>query len=442
MSKRPRLCMVVHGYFPLDPRVLREARAARAAGWDVDVVAIRRPGEANAEIVDGVRVRRLPFAHRRGGGLGRLVVEYGGFTAAASFLLGLRVAFRRYRVIQVHNPPDFLVAAALLPKLFGARLLFDVHDLSSDMFDMRFRDRPAAAVIERFLGRVERLATHLADAVITVHEPYKAELVRRGAPAERISVVMNTVDEALLPAGEAPKDEHFRIVYHGTIAPHYGVELIVEATAMFAPDDSNVRLEIYGDGDAVAEVRALAESLGIGDRVLVTGEQIAQRDVLARVAGASVGVVPNRPTRLNQFALSSKLFEYVVLGVPAVSADLPTIKAHFGEDEVKYFEAGNAASLADALRDVARDPKGAAKRAAAARLRYDREYDWSVSSQEYVATLARLRGPRSASAQKQATTSGVATAPSPQSARGPDTLDLDSTDANGLVAGDSEDTLA
>ena len=58
---------------------------------------------------------------------------------------------------------------------------------------------------------------------------------------------------------------------------------------MFAPDESNVRLEIYGDGDAVAEVRALAESLGIGDRVLVTGEQIA----LARRAREGL---PERPS--------------------------------------------------------------------------------------------------------------------------------------------------
>ena len=406
MSKRPRLCMVVHGYYPLDPRVLREARAARAAGWDVDVVAIRSPGEASVETVDGVRVRRLPFAHRRGSGFGRLLVEYGGFTVAATSLLGVRVGFRRYTVVQVHNPPDFLVVAAIVPKLFGARLLFDVHDLSSDMFDMRFHGRRAAVAVERALGLVERFATRFADAVITVHEPYKAELVRRGAPAERISVVMNTVDEALLPAEGSPKDEHFRIVYHGTIAPHYGVELIVEATAMVAPHEPSVRLEIYGDGDAVAEVRALAERLGIGDRVLVTGEQIAQRDVLAKVSGASVGVVPNRPTRLNQFALSSKLFEYVVLGVPAVSADLPTIKAHFGAGEVKYFEAGNAESLAEALLDVARNPKDAATRAAAARLRYDKEYDWSVNSQGYVATLARLRGSRPTPAKTQDGTSG------------------------------------
>jgi glycosyltransferase involved in cell wall biosynthesis len=384
--------MVVHGYFPLDARVAREARAAQASGWDVDVLALRRRGERRAETVDGVRVRRLPFTHSRGRGIGWLLAEYVGFTVATAVVLGLRAVFRRYTVIHFHNPPDFLVVGALVPKLLGARVIFDVHDRSPDMFDMRFHGRPGAAAAEGVIERIELLAARVADAVITVHEPYKSELVRLGVPAEKVVVVMNTVDEAVLPDEAPQKDRGFRIVYHGTVAPHYGVELIVEATAMVARGDVDARLEIYGDGDAVESVRALAESLGIAERVLVTGERIAQRDVLTSVAGASVGVVPNRPTRLNRFALSSKLFEYVVLGIPAVSADLPTLRAHFGPTEVKYFEAGNAASLAEALLDVARNPEAAAERAAAARRRYDREYGWEVNSDRYATTLADLRG--------------------------------------------------
>jgi glycosyltransferase involved in cell wall biosynthesis len=384
--------MVVHAYFPHDPRVAREVRAAQASGWEVDVLAIRRPGDPNVETVDGVRVRRLPITHSRGRGFGRLVVEYLGFTLAAVWVLGARSAFRRYAVVQVHNPPDFLVAAALVPKAFGARIVFDVHDLAPDMLDMRFHGRRWAASAEAIMRFVERLATRIADAVITVHEPYKAELTRRGVRPDDIVVVMNTVDEAVLPTEPAKPTDTFRIVYHGTVSPHYGVDLVVEATALLASHEPDIRLEIYGDGDAVDDVRALAERRGISDRVHVTGERLTQRDVLSRVAGASVGVVPNHPTRLNRFALSSKLFEYVVLGIPAVSADLPTIKAHFEADEVKYFQAGSAESLAEALIDVAQNPEAAAARVVAARRRYDEHYGWTVNSQRYVATLARLRG--------------------------------------------------
>ena len=64
-------------------------------------------------------------------------------------------ARRRFDVVHLHNPPDFLIVAALVPKLLGARVIFDVHDLSPEMFAMRFGDRAGARLADRVLRRVE-----------------------------------------------------------------------------------------------------------------------------------------------------------------------------------------------------------------------------------------------------------------------------------------------
>jgi glycosyltransferase involved in cell wall biosynthesis len=391
MSDVPRLCMVVHGDFPLDPRVAREARAARAAGWRVDVVAMRRAGERRREIVEGSDVLRLPFSHRRGVGPALLLFEYVGFAVAATLVLAVRSITRRYTVVQIHNPPDFLLIAAFVPRLMGARVVFDVHDLSPDMFDMRFHDRLGARAAGAALRLVERWAAGSADQVVTVHEPYRRELAARGISSERIAVVMNTADEAVLPELGDPRGDGFRIVYHGTVTPHYGVDLLVEAIAELSAELPEANVEIYGEGDLVPRLLARAAELGITERVVVSGRMLQQRDVLARVAGASVGVIPNRPTQLNRFALSSKLFEYVALGIPVLSADLPTIRAHFGDQEIRYFRAGDATALADGLRNIANHPEAAAARAVAARRRYDEHYSWAVNAERYVAILQRLR---------------------------------------------------
>ena len=72
----------------------------------------------------------------------------------------------------------------------------------------------------------------------------------------KLTVVMNTLDESLLPQDSAPREERaFRIVYHGTVTPLYGVPLLVEACALIADLVPNFRLEIYGEGDSVATVR-------------------------------------------------------------------------------------------------------------------------------------------------------------------------------------------
>jgi glycosyltransferase involved in cell wall biosynthesis len=99
--------------------------------------------------------------------------------------------------------------------------------------------------------------------------------------------------------------------------------------------------------------------------------------------------VPNRPVGLNRFALSTKLFEYCALGIPAVVADLPTIRAHFDASEMLFFEPGDPLSLGDALIAVGRDPVAAAERAEAAKRRLE-QYSWSVSRERYLALLDRL----------------------------------------------------
>ena len=202
-----------------------------------------------------------------------------------------------------------------------------------------------------------------------------------------MTVVMNSLDETLLPKSIVEVDpERFRIVYHGTVTSWYGVELLVDALAAILPAVPHAQLEVYGEGDALTSVRDRAASLGVSEHLTAPGTYLPQIDVLALVQAADVGVVPNLPTRLNRYALSSKLFEYVALGIPVVSADLPTLRAHFDDAEVRFFRAGDSASLAEALVELADDPHAAAKRAAAARTRYE-AYRWERSAAAYVSVL-------------------------------------------------------
>jgi glycosyltransferase involved in cell wall biosynthesis len=383
-----RLLMILHGYFPDEPRVAAEARAARAEGFDVDVIALRRPGELAVEKVEGVTLRRLPVEHRRGEGLAAMAFEYASFTILASVVASKLALRQRYDVVQVHSPPDFLVVAALGPRLRGARIVLDVHDLASDMFAMRFEGRRGARLADAALRALERWAASAASAVLTVHEPYREELVVRGIPAAKISVVMNSLDESLLPSSSPLElDDSFTIFYHGTVTPHYGVRLLVEAAAQLRDSIPDLRVVICGEGDDLPVIRALARELRVDDLLQVSGF-LPQVEVLQAARRASVGVVPNLRTRLNRFALSTKLLEYVALGVPVVSADLPTIRKHFSPEEVSFFEPGDASALASALQDVFADPDAARVRAAAARRRYE-AYRWEQSRDTYGRVLRR-----------------------------------------------------
>lgn len=382
--------MVVHSSYPMDARVRREARAAVDAGHSVDVICLRNPGELGFEIVEGVAVRRLAIQHMPGSRAWRVLCEYLLFATLATLALGPAAMRRRYQVVHIHNPPDFLIVAGLLPRLLGSRLILDVHDLSSHMFRSRFKGR-AGHLAGRVLDLIERWAGRLADVVLTVHEPYRRELVAHGVPADKLVVVMNVTDEAVLsavqPTRTRPKSDAFLVGYSGTIAPWYGVNLIVDAIEQIAPELPYAQALILGGGDALDDVRAHAVARGVADRVDFSGGWAPAEQTLARLSHASCGVIPNLPTELNRYALSTKLFEYIALDLPAVIARLETLENHFNEQEVTFFTPGDSSSLAAALKWVATHPREANAKANRARARVALQYSWSTNRDRYLAAV-------------------------------------------------------
>ena len=76
---------------------------------------------------------------------------------------------KRYDIIQVHTMPDFLVFAALVPKLFGAKVILDVHDLMPELYMCKFRAGPRHFII-RLITWVERRSIGFAHQAIAVHD--------------------------------------------------------------------------------------------------------------------------------------------------------------------------------------------------------------------------------------------------------------------------------
>ena len=93
--RRP-ICMIVHAYYEEDARVRREAETLVAAGWEVDVFGLRRPGEEPAGIVAGVNLHRLPVGRHQGAGLFVYLAEYGAFLLRAMWAATRAHRRRRY----------------------------------------------------------------------------------------------------------------------------------------------------------------------------------------------------------------------------------------------------------------------------------------------------------------------------------------------------------
>ncbi|MEJ2750377.1 MAG: glycosyltransferase, partial [Anaerolineae bacterium] len=163
---------------------------------------------------------RLPVRRHKGGGLLMQLLEYLAFLILAFFKLCFLHAQKRYGTVQIHNLPDFLVFAGLGPKLTGARLILDLHDLMPEFFASKFNSGMQSWPVRLVIWQ-EQLSCRFADHVITVTEVWKGTLIERGVPAEKVSVVMNVADPRIFQRAvngqrPLPNGQGFHLIYHGT----------------------------------------------------------------------------------------------------------------------------------------------------------------------------------------------------------------------------------
>lgn len=387
-----RHCMVVHAYYPLgETRVEREAMALIERGYEVDVLCLRDDGESATEVVDGVQIYRLPVRRHRGRGLVVQLFEYLAFFMLVVLKLFSLQGRRAYGTVQCHNLPDFLIFAAFWPRLRGARLILDLHDLMPDFYAARFGGRMDSLPVRLVLLQ-ERLACRFAHRVITVTELWRQTLIERGVPADKIAVVMNVPDAAYFhrqaPSGPAASpDQAFELIYHGTLTLRYGVDLVIRALAQI---DRPVRLTILGDGDHRDELLALTAELGLESRVAFSDGFMSTGQLPDRIRRADAGVVPNRDDLFTGALLPTKLLEYICLGLPVIAARTPAIRATFDESMMAFFTPGDVADLARQIEALSRDPARRAELVANTEPFY-LQHSWSQVARAYASLVDGLQ---------------------------------------------------
>jgi glycosyltransferase involved in cell wall biosynthesis len=383
-TARQRLLFIVHSEYPVgETRVTRQAEAAVRAGWEVDVLALATAGMARCSMVNGVRVFRTTVRRMRRMSAWGLFSEYGRFWLLAALFCQRS---HKYDTIVVANPPDFLVFATIAQRIRGARIVLDIHDLMTDLFAVRL-DRGSDSLELRALSLVERASLRYADRLMTVHEPYRREVLRRSGGQRAVAVVMNSADPRRFAPRSGPPEGAPVIGYHGSIFERYGVLDLMRAFAVVSERHPTSRLWILGDGDARDDLEALAHSLGVADRCLLSPGFVSAEEVATLLPQMHIGVIPNRPNVLNRYALSTKLFEYVAVGVPVVCVRLETLAAHFAEDELLFFEPESVEDLASKLCLLLERPEEGAERAARAAERYKHQYDWQRNAEVFLRAI-------------------------------------------------------
>lgn len=383
------------GYTFRTRSILREQQAI---GWETFHITGSKQGPSadTEEIVDGLRFFRTPAA---GGILAKLpVLNQKEVIDGLTRRLAEIIPTVRPDVLHAHSPSLNAVAALRAGKKFGIPVVYEVRAFWEDAavdhgtskeFGLRYR----------LTRGLETYALKQADAVTTICEGLRKDIVQRGIPADKVVVIPNAVDVDKFVFGGAPNDAlKHRMNLHGkrvigfigSFYAYEGLDILLRAFPLMLASAPDLRVVMVGGGPQDANLRQLAIDLNIADKVLFTGrvphEQVEQYYDLFDVL-----VYPRLPMRLTDLVTPLKPLEAMAQGRLLAASDvgghLELIKD--GETGV-LFKSGDPRSLADKVSALlnAQDQWPAMRMAG--RRYVETERNWPASVARYKGVYGRL----------------------------------------------------
>jgi len=384
------VCILVQSVYDFDPRVRRKAEALAAAGYVVDVLALRAVNGKKNYVLNGVNVYTLSLGKKRGSLL-RYAFEYAAFFVWAFVRVPLLMRSRRYLAVDVNTLPDFLIFAPVIARWMGAKLILDMHEITPEFYMSKYGISESSWFV-RLLKWQEKRSFDFADRVITINQPILDLFIGRGLRPSKASVVMNAVDESKFTnaatATGAPVADRFVMMYHGTLTSTYGLDIAVEAFGMAHERMPGAEIWILGSGPEQGPLAELARQRGVGSKVKLIG-QVPSSEIPGWLSQCDAGILPFRRDVFLDFAFPNKLPEFIVMGKPVLISRLRAIRHYFGEASLAYFEPNNPSDFAEQMVRVYRDRELRAELAANA----TREYApirWDLMKRRYLSLLDEL----------------------------------------------------
>jgi glycosyltransferase involved in cell wall biosynthesis len=395
MAKTHKVLMLVENISaPSDRRVWPEAKALHDAGYQVCIISPKGVGrdEESYACIDGIFIYRYRL-HVTGNKYVSYIMEM-AISLLMTFLLSLKVLFRHgFDVIHAANPPDLFFLIGLFYRPLGKKFLFDQHDLTPELFKVKFHGRMKWLYrLQLFLEACSYRSAHL---VITSNVSQKQFAIERGhCRADKVFVVRNGPNmkyiKPVSPEPELKGGRPYLLAYVGVMSIQDGVEYTLYALhdLIHKRGRRDVSLVLLGDGSNGPELRRLAHELQLEAYVNFTG-WAESSDVLRYLTVADVGLVPDPQNGLNEYSTMIKTMEYMAMGIPIVSFDL-TETRYSAEEAALYATPNLPEDFANKIETLLDDQELRFKMGKLGRKRVEEKLSWDHAKQELLLAYKML----------------------------------------------------
>jgi len=295
-----------------------------------------------------------------------------------------------YQLIHVHSVPDFLVFTAWLPRLMGAKVILDIHDLLPEFYASKFLGTKKSRMFD-FLVWVERVSCAFAHHVIVPNHLWQQRLQSRSVPITKCSVILNYPDPSMFyRRGRTRDDGRFVMLYPGTLADHQGMDIAIRAFVKIKDLVPEADFHIRGMGPSREALGALVKELQVEDRVLFLSSK-PMWEIGQVMEDADLAVVPKRKDSFGNEAFSTKILEFMAVGVPLLISDTAVDLYYFSDQMVTFAISGDVDDFASKMVQLIRNPAARQKLVQNAD-EYIKLNNWDVRKAEYLNLVDSLTG--------------------------------------------------
>lgn len=387
-AKSKRACMLAYSFYESDNRVRRYAETLVRQGYQVDAVALGKVGQPRYGTLAGVRICRIQERVRDETGKISYLYKLVRFFVNSALFVSQQHLQQRYDLIHVHSVPDFEVFATVFARMTGAKIILDIHDIVPELYASKFNVRSESLTFKALVS-IEKASIAFSDHVIIANHSWEKTLHSRSVRKDKCTTMLNYPDPSIFyKRSKARKEGKLIVIYPGTINWHQGLDIAVKAFAQIKDDAPEAEFHIYGDGPMRSEIQELIADLNLQDRVFLKGT-LTLDQVAVAMANADLGIVPKRNDSFGGDAFSTKILEFMALGVPVVAAATRIDRYYFNDSIIRFFEPENVQDLALAINDIIKN-RDLGERLSSNALKFVSDLTWDKREKDYLALIDRF----------------------------------------------------
>jgi glycosyltransferase involved in cell wall biosynthesis len=386
-----RVGVIAYSFYESDGRVRRYAEALADRGDTVDVIALRDNEAPYHSVIRGVNVYRIQRRNRNEKAKWTYLSKLLLFLLKSGSFITKEHLRNPYELIHVHSVPDFEVFSTFIPKQLGAKIILDIHDIVPEFYASKFNSDRNGFLFKVLCG-IERLSTAYSNHVIIANHIWEKVILNRSVKNRgKCSVYLNYPDMTIFHRRPInSKSDKFKMVYPGSLNFHQGLDVAIKALGKIRNELPQAELHIYGEGGYKPALMKLVDALELQDRVHFHNP-VPLDKIADKIADADLGIVPKRNDFFGGEAFSTKILEFMSLGIPVIVSRTRIDQFYFTDDVVKFFEPENEDDLAQSILTLEKD-KRLRERMIQNASKLIEDYMWDTKKLEYYALVDSLTG--------------------------------------------------